>query len=752
MGRKYPALFLLFFIVAGIIIADQSRIDALWFFSFSVVSLLVGLFLINRRTKTAIIFFGLTFLSFSAFHFGLKYYTVSQNHIENFIELDRRFDIFGEISDFPDLKLDQTEIKVDVDSILLDNRTYRVDGAILLIITDTTTYFQRNDKLSFSGKIYPVEGNSFGKEFDYNRYLRNHGISGRVYQPTIHDIRLERSKVGGLEQAVTYLRDWIRETLYVNLSQESAALASGFLIGETRNIPVDIYQNFKMSGTLHLLAVSGSNVALVIFFFILLLIPFRISRLKRNLILIFVVIIFTVLAYNEPSVVRASVMAILVLVASSLSRRIDLNQVIALAAVLILLYDPAELFDLGFQLSFVIAWGLIFTMPRLSKIFEAYHNKFWYRFLLFPFLVSLVAQIYSIGLIGLYFQKIPLISPIANLFIVPLVSAVVVGVLLLLVASFLLPILGLVVGTPLNLLIELTLFLVNLFGNDAIPKIEVPNWSILGVAIFYLILFISAAAITNRRALRIALLAALLAGNLFLIQKAYISFTSGGEVVVEASSIPGGILTLIKGDVSKVSDLVITSASKKDYSISEKIIAPFLNKSKVERINNLVILSADYDCFRDFLTLDSFVSVEHIYIPNKYKAQVEDIISIFDFSEIDNKVIFYDSNIPADLKAGLNLANEYLCYKEKDFKVLIASKFSDGLKSELLDSDYLIISSPIITSETNLEYLLKGNNLKVICSKVEQSSQTGQGLSYKERVIDLYSRTSFVIKRKLTNR
>jgi len=249
--------------------------------------------------------------------------------------------------------------------------------------------------------------------------LNHKGIHGIVYLPTLLNVRVGKPGGRGIIAYVDLLRDEISESLSRNLSEIAASLSAGFLIGETREIPPDVYRWFRDSGTLHLLAVSGSNVALVIFFLIIVLRPLALPRKRRAMVLMGCVMLFALLSYGEPSVVRASLMAVLILLANIFERRYNLNQIIASAAMIILLAAPTQLFSVGFQLSFVTAWGLIFVTPRVAKLFEAVNHKGWYRWLVLPFMISLIAQLFSMPLIALYFGKVPAISVIANLVIIP---------------------------------------------------------------------------------------------------------------------------------------------------------------------------------------------------------------------------------------------------------------------------------------------------------------------------------------------
>ncbi len=372
MIRKYPSLLVLLFVVFGIVISDQTRLPC-WMFLFGSLACCVGglIGLTRHSGRESTILFGLSLLFFSAFNFGIRFYDVGPRHISRVLQNGETYHIFGEVTDWPRLKTNHTEIKITLDSVATDV-TRKVRGTILLKLTDTTTALQRGDRVEFRGRIYSVKGSNLPGKFDYQRYLYLKGVYGIVYLPTLLDVRIDKGNRFGIFNYVDKLRASIRGSFYKNLSPTAAALAAGFLIGETRDIPTTIYSRFRDTGTLHLLAVSGSNVALVVLSFMFLLRPFSLSRRKRAVILLLVVFLFALLSYGEPSVMRASVMAALVIAAGVLERRYDLNNVIAATALIILLFDPAQLYDVGFQLSFVTAWGLISLSLEVAP---AYRNS-----------------------------------------------------------------------------------------------------------------------------------------------------------------------------------------------------------------------------------------------------------------------------------------------------------------------------------------------------------------------------------------
>jgi competence protein ComEC len=627
MFRKYPSLCLLAGVAAGILLADTFRIPAWVFMIFCLAlgSAAILTLAARRRLLFAFLCIG-TFLCFAALRFALSYYDLSANNVIRYADGSHNYRLFGTVSDWPRLKPELTEIRLSLDS-LVAQRSLPVRGTVLLKITDTTTAIQRGDRLECYGRIYPVKAGGSGSNFNYQRFLRLKGISGTVYLPTLLDVRIDRRNRYSFFAFIDRLRSAIRSSFYRNLTPEAAALATGFLIGETRDIPVDLYQRFRESGTLHLLAVSGSNVALILVSVVALLRPFRIRRKPRAFLLMAIVVIFSFLSYGEPSVLRAAVMAGLVLGANVLERKYDLNNVIALAGLIILLADPSQLFDVGFQLSFVIAWGLIFILPKVTGLLSAHHNKRWYRYLVFPLLVSLTAQICATGLIALYFQQVPVLSPAANLIVVPLVSVVVVGSLVLLLADLVLPILGLMLGSWLNVVLIAVIRSVQLFGAEGTPSLRFESVPETYVVVFYLLLALSAASITSRYLRRVAVTSFAVVVNAVLILLVVHHLKEKPRAELYCFTVPGGIAATVQSRGNESVDLVLLNLRQAKYRIDEKVLDPALKSVGVHSIKRLFLLSSEYGALDDVGRLASAYSVDTVFVAQVLMPSLREVFT-----------------------------------------------------------------------------------------------------------------------------
>lgn len=446
----------------------------------------------------------------SALNASLKYHIYSVNDIGHYVGGEDTIGFFAEVDKWPVIRRHKTVLTCRVDSITVQGSTHRCTGLVHLIIRQETTAFAYGDQISFKGRLRRPMTSIFPGQFDYVRYLESQGVRGTVTVPSAARVMIHSGQLNLFGRTISIVRRWILRCFLSNLTETPAALASGFLIGETRDIPDAVYRAFRRTGTMHLLAVSGSNVALVLVAAIFVLRFVRIRNNLRALILFAVIVVFSHLSYNQPSVVRASIMAGLIIGARVVYRRIDLNNIIASAAVILILIDPANLFDVGFQLSFAVTWALILFLPFMNQLCERYNFSKSMRYVSLIVFSSFIATLISAPITSYYFGEMSLVTVASNLIVVPLVSAAVLGTLILLGVDLILPQIAIVAGMFLDQLLRLILTVVVWFGQWDFAEATLSSFS--PVLVFLLLSgAVSLFLCIRYRAARIALVAICLA-------------------------------------------------------------------------------------------------------------------------------------------------------------------------------------------------------------------------------------------------
>jgi ComEC/Rec2-related protein len=323
-------------------------------------------------------------------------------------------------------------------------------------------------------------------------------------------------------------------------------------------------------------------------------------------------------------------MAALVILAGLVNRRYDLNNIIALTALIILFVDPAQLYDVGFQLSFVTAWGLIAFTPRITGLFARYHGSRWYKWLVFPLIISMVAQVCSTPLVAFHFGRVPLISPLANLIVVPLVSLAVLGTLVLLVAHAIWPLLGVFAGSLVDSLLRGVVHVLELFGGSSMPVLETGHMSsrvfeMSAALLAYVLVFFAVWSISHRWARRAALYTVAVVLNAFLLLE-LVSTTRPKQPEILVSSVPGGVAALVMSPGCDEADLILSGLAHQEYSLEEKIIGPLLNQRSISRIRHLILLSSAYSAIDDILRIANRYEADSVFVSRDLEPSVRDVI------------------------------------------------------------------------------------------------------------------------------
>ena len=259
--------------------------------------------------------------------------------------------------------------------------------------------------------------------FDYARFLRRQGISGRAY------VAGNRWKVRAMADAEVSLRLRMaryRQSLsaqyFSHLGTEEAAIAAAMSLGDKRSLDAAQRQSFSATGVSHVLALSGLHLGILFSLYSLLFVNRLRSRQGRvfaSLVGVALLWGFALLVGFPLSLVRATVMFTLWQLSVVLyGERSSLNN-LALAALLILLFSPASLFDIGFQLSFTSVFFILLLTPHIPR--PRWLRRSRLLALLYGWLtVSIVAQIGTGPLVAYYFHTIPLVGLLGNLLAIPL--------------------------------------------------------------------------------------------------------------------------------------------------------------------------------------------------------------------------------------------------------------------------------------------------------------------------------------------
>ncbi len=249
-------------------------------------------------------------------------------------------------------------------------------GRASMNVTGDRTDFSAGQAIEAAGSLAKFAGPLNPGEFDYRDELRQDGIWLRlsVKDPAslrVGDPRDDRSRFRWLGT----IRDWSRSRLVATLDPEIAPLASALLLGQRAEIEDDINDAFILTGTTHLLAISGLHLQVLAVGLGALFTLAGMSRSWSAAAVILAVSGYAILVGLTPSVVRSASMTVAVCFAIIFFRRSSTMNNLALAALVILVLNPSDLFDVGCQLSFLAIITLVWLIPETRHFLEAGHQR-----------------------------------------------------------------------------------------------------------------------------------------------------------------------------------------------------------------------------------------------------------------------------------------------------------------------------------------------------------------------------------------
>jgi len=289
----------------------------------------------------------------------------------------------------------------------------------------------KGDLLEVSGNLREIKGPSNPGEFNFREYCAHRGIFYNLMVRNASSLRVVAHQTSAGEKVLAGIIERGRTAIRSVMSSEQAVLLEGMLFGFQGEIDEEQYLQFQKSGLVHLFSVSGFHVGFIVLLGVW--VSNRLSRRKsvRFLGVIFIIALYGCLTGWPSPMVRASVMACLGLLAYYLGREQDLPTSLALAGILLLLINPANLFEISFQLSFLATWGLVYLYRRWQEMYRIADR--WRS----AVLLSLAPQLATLPLAAYYFNLVSVISVAANLLLANVAGgAVILGFLGVAAAQF----------------------------------------------------------------------------------------------------------------------------------------------------------------------------------------------------------------------------------------------------------------------------------------------------------------------------
>ena len=313
-------------------------------------------------------------------------------------------------------------------------------GRIILNIQNDSLHhvLEVGNSLLIKGTLTKNKPPNNPNQFDYSKYLENKQIYAQLYAD------VDEIKIGTeIEKNIWYYSSKLRTRIIRNLEKNDfnkteLNVAIALIMGQQQDISPEIIRDYQYAGAVHILSVSGLHIGFILLFVTFILKPIPNTKRGSFIKLITILIslsIFGIIAGLAPSVVRSVTMFSFVAIGNHLRRSVNIYHTLLVSVLLILLFEPSFLFDVGFQLSYTALFFIIWLQPLLSSIWKPKYKVSKYIWDILT--VSFAAQIGTLPLSIYYFHQFPGLFFVTNLIIIPILSIIMIlGVLVMLLAAF----------------------------------------------------------------------------------------------------------------------------------------------------------------------------------------------------------------------------------------------------------------------------------------------------------------------------
>ena len=614
----------------------------------------------------------------------------------------------------------EIEFKVNIDSIIISDSVFNHEE--LLICKLRTDSLHRKifyDNINPGNKIYLTGTYQKGREernpgeFNYQKYLTSKKIAGIF---TIYDsdsVNITDQNVNHFRSLLFAVRKSIDAIIKDLHKPETAGLIKGLILADRSEINYETKTEFINSGVIHVLAVSGLHVG-----YILIIVVFVFGRFgiyTRAFLTIFALLFFMLLTGASPSVTRATIMSIVIIIAFLTNRSTNIINSISFAAIIILLIDPDELFNPGFQLSFsaVLSIGIIYPIFQRS-VHKLRIKKKWIEYILLFAAVSLSAQIGTLPFTLAYFSKLSVIALLTNLVVIPTIGVILaIGIITIITGYFSYFIAGIFASAN-DLITYLLTIIIRFAGKQDISFLWIRNYSVYDSIVYYILLIVVIVTLYNSKKIWIKFSVIILAFSSILIYSSFddTQLFDKNKLNIMMIDVGQGDAFLIQFPNGKTA-LIDAGEANPFIDNGERIIIPLLDYLGIDKIDYGFISHLDLDHYGGFVSLIFHNRIKEVYRPLPDSTSKSLRLENY-FAKKKIKTNYYERKMIDVGNTKIYFLNDPYSPQYKNFS---SNDKSGVIKIVYGDNSFLFVGDCDFTAEyylaTNFSHILDSDVLKV---------------------------------------
>ncbi|MCI1273339.1 MAG: DNA internalization-related competence protein ComEC/Rec2 [Clostridiaceae bacterium] len=613
------------------------------------------------------------FLLLFMFYFGYLNSYMQIKPSDNILPLaPEETSVIGQIVSIPNNTNDKIKFFINVSKV----GDTSVEGKLLVSSFDdyqNSSLYKIGNTYKFYGKLREPFRATNPSQFDYAKYLRNFHTYTVLYVE--NDSKL-LSRPSDLKWKFMQNLDFVREKI---LSEHSKYLKSpnneiigGVVFGDDAVAPPDdIKSNFVHSGLLHILAASGMNVAFIFGFWFFLLFKLFKAPYKPTVVSgMLLIILYTLMTGLGASVIRAALMLLFVLAGKLIDRDTHSVSLLSLVALLMLIYNPAYINNVSFQLSFLVTLGLLTTGNVLFEKFKT--ESALMNFVSGSILVPIVAQLWIAPIQMFYFNTFSLYSIFANILSVPFISVISCGGFFSSILAIFAPYTSILCKWLDFLMNFLTTMLVNLsafFAQLPHSLVSTTHPSLIQLVIYYAIVIFVTMLIKfgwDKKSLIVLAIAT------FVLGISTINIPSNNLEII-AFDVQNADCFLIKSPENKYFIIDTGKASyKRGFSQAKIILLKYLKDRGIKNFEDVIITHFDNDHSGGTVEVIDNLRIKRL------------IVNSFDNKSSTSKNIYNEikrKNVNTKLVKNNDVIYNEPNFKIKTFEANVSGKHSDNINS-----------------------------------------------------------------------
>ncbi|MBS4534567.1 DNA internalization-related competence protein ComEC/Rec2 [Clostridium sp. D2Q-14] len=566
--------------------------------------IILGFTLLINNKKIRNIFFYMVIFNFA----GLLLY----NNL-NFSEMNDYYDENVELEVIIKDRISEKEYYTSYNGEI--NKVFDKSGTIKMS-EKTIVKLKDNVRIDYGttvrGQAYieQPEVNTNPRLFNYSRYLKTRNIYSIIEFEKGSYKSIGKISLSILEVVKLNVKEYLDVFLESSLEEKNIGIIKGILLGDDTLLKEDNLDEYRQLGIAHILAVSGLHIGIITGFLLFIFRKLNIHYRVSALITVLFVFIYGYIVGYPPSILRASMILSFLMLSRVIYRRPDYVNILAFVALILLIYRPLWIFDVGFQLSFICTLSIIVLTPKIN-------NAIFTDVRFGKFISPLLAVQIGIAPILIYnFNYITVTSLIANLILIPILSYLLILVIFLIGLSIFSFNGAIILMGLINKTLTYFSYIANLVHKYLNIVFYLPSISIINIVIYYFIIYV----IVNSKELR-----RIKFKYKITFLKTFIFLVILNEIILNQSKWNVNFIDVGQGDSalveikSKCFFIDTGGTTFGDYDVGENILIPYLLKKGINEIDGVFISHFHDDHVKGLISIlkDSKIKVNNIFFnPN----------------------------------------------------------------------------------------------------------------------------------------